>query len=141
MQHGQSFVFRHVDLVQNGEATVLHALIDRAGTEPHLPVFKRVHADEAGGVHVDVEGNVPGRTAEHCGQVFRQDVFAGGLPAGQQQVFATQQGCGGLFPDVLSVIVIEGHRNPVPQGIRQRIRLPKGSEFPQQLRVDVFIFQ
>ena len=69
MQHGQSFVFRHVDFVQNGEATVLHALIDRAGTEPHLPVFKCVHADEAGGVHVDVEGNVPGRTAEHCGQV------------------------------------------------------------------------
>ena len=84
MQYRQGLVFRHVNLVQDAEAAVFRALIDGAGTELYLSVFERVHADKTRSVHVDVEGNVPGRTAEHCGQVFRQDVFSGSLSANQQ---------------------------------------------------------
>ena len=104
MQHGQRFVFGHVDLVQHTKAAALGAAVYRAGPEHHLTVRKSVHADEGRRIHVHMEGDVPRRTAKGGGKVFRQHVFAGGFSACQQQVFAAEQRRQRLLPHLLAVV-------------------------------------
>ena len=70
-----------------------------------MPVIG-VGADEVGGVRVDVEGHVPHRAAEQRAEVFAQHVLAGGLRAGQQQVFARQDRREGELPGLFSVVII-----------------------------------
>lgn len=88
MKGGNGIVFCHIDLVQHAEAAELGALIHRPLAEPHLVGLKGVGADEGGAVCVHMEGNVIGRTAKNPGKGFAEDIFAGGLAAGEQQVFA-----------------------------------------------------
>ena len=88
VQHRQRLVFGHVDLVQHAKAAALCAAVHRPGTEHYLPARKGIHADEGGGVHVYMKGDVPCGAAKGGGKVFSQHVFAGGFAAGQQQVFA-----------------------------------------------------
>ena len=61
-----------------------------------------------------MKGYVPAGAAEQSGQPLGQYVFAGGLGAQEQDVFAGQQGCGGLLPDLLSVVHIRRGRDAVP---------------------------
>ena len=131
VQYRQRLVFCHVDLIQNAKAAESCALVDGAGAEAHLPIFKGVHSDQSCGVHIHMKGNVPGRAAKHHCQVFCQDIFAGSLSASKQQVLTTQQGGSGILPDVFPVIVETGCWDSLAQLLRQRIGLSKGSEFPQ----------
>ena len=73
---------------------------------PRTSVFKGVHADEPGGVHADVKGNVPRGAAEGLRQIFGQHVLAGRLAAGEQQVLAAQQRGDGGLPDLFPIIMI-----------------------------------
>ena len=100
MQHRQRLVFGHVDLVQHAKAAALCAAVHRPGTEHHLPARKGIHADEGGGIHVYMKGDVPRGAAKSGGKVFCQHVFA----AGQQQVFAAEDGRQRLFPHLFAVV-------------------------------------
>ena len=104
VQHRQRLVFGHVDLVQHAEAAALCAAVHRPGTEHHLPARKGIHADEGGGVHVYMKGDVPRGAAKGGGKIFCQHVFAGGLSAGQQQVFAAEDSRQRLFPHLFAVV-------------------------------------
>ena len=104
VQHRQRLVFGHVDLVQHAEAAALCAAVHRPGTEHHLPARKGIHADQGGGIHVYMKRDVPCGAAKGGGKVFCQHVFAGGLAAGQQQVFAAEDGRQCLLPHLLAVV-------------------------------------
>ena len=104
MQHRQRLVFGHVDFVQHAEAAALCAAVHRPGTEHHLPARKGIHADEGGGVHVYMKGDVPRGAAKGGGKIFCQHVFAGGFSAGQQQVFAAEDSRQRLLPHLLAVV-------------------------------------
>ena len=119
MEHGQSFVLRHIHLVQHAKAAQAGAGADRAFPEHHLAVLQGVRADEGGRVHVDVHGHVPAGATEHGGQVLRQHVLAGGLRAGQQQVLAAQQRGGGALPYLLAIVKVV-RRGDAGLGLRRR---------------------
>ena len=119
MQNRQRLVFRHVDLVQNAEAAIARAEIDRAGTEGHLSVFKGIHADEACRVHIHMEGHIPAGARKDLRQIFREHIFARGLAAGEQQIFSAQNGGDSGLPDLFSVIVIPRSWHAVQQ-LRRR---------------------
>ena len=141
MQHRQGLVFRHVDLVQNPEAAVFRTEVHRTRPEGHLSVFKGVHADEAGGIHIHVEGHIPAGTAEHHGQILRQHIFAGGLAAGQQQVLSAQDSGDGRLPHLFSVIAVPGLWHPALHGRGGGVLGPVGPDAIQQLPADLFLFQ
>ena len=139
VEHSQCLVFRHVDLVQDPEAAMLRAEIHRAGTEGHLPVFKGIHADETGGVHVHMKGYIPAWPCKDLGQIFRQHIFTRSLAAGQQQIFPAQEGGNGGFPDLLSVVMVAGLGDPVLQLRRGGIGVPVFPDALQQLLTDLFL--
>src|SRR5699024_7839383 len=91
-------------------------------------------------VHADMERHVPGGAAKGGGQVFGQDVFAGGLAAGQQQVFAAEQGRNGLLPDLPAVVVVARPGDARAQRIRKGVGLPVRPQLPQQGGADGFFF-
>ena len=92
VKHGDSVVFRHVDLVKDAEAAVGSGLRHWPLAQTHFAADKGVGSDEGAGVGVDVEGDGILRPAEQPGQIVRQNVLAGCLAAAQQQVFPLQQG-------------------------------------------------
>ena len=61
------------------------------GMVPGIDVYKR---------------QVPCGAAKSGGQIFGQHIFAGGLAAGQQQVFAAEQGRQCLLPDLPAIICL-----------------------------------
>ena len=113
--------------------------VHRAGAEGHLPVFKGIHADEAGGVHVHMEGYIPAWPCKDLGQVFRQHIFTRSLAAGQQQIFAAQEGGNGGFPDLLSIVMVAGLGDPVLQFRERRVSAPVFSDALQQLLTDLLL--
>ena len=119
VQHGQRFVFGHVDLIQHTKAAALGAAVYRAGPEHHLTVRKSVHANEGCCIHVHMEGDVPRRTAKGGGKVFGQHVFAGGFSACQQQVFAAEQRRQRLLPHLFAVVGKGRGRDARAQCVRQ----------------------
>ena len=141
VEHRQGLVLRHVDLVQHAEASHLRALVDGPFPEGYLPVGKGVGAQEGGGVGVDVKGHVPAGAAEGGCQVFCQYVLAGGLGAGEQQVFPAEEGRGGLLPDILSVIKVAGFRYPAFQGAFRRPFCPEPLNFCNDFWADALVFQ
>ncbi len=104
-------------------------------------VNAQADADEGGGVHADVEGHVPGGTAKDHGQVFREDVLPRGLAAGEQQVFAAQQGRQGVFPNLPAIVAEPGRRDPALQSVLQGVGFPKLFHFPQQRGADAVFLQ
>ncbi len=141
VKHRQGLVPGHVDLVQDAEATQPGALADGTGPENHPPVREGVHADEGGSVHADVEGHVPGGTAKDHGQVFREDVFPRCLAAGEQQVFAAQQGGGGVFPNLLAVVIELRRGDSAPERLRQRVTFLERLNAAQERGADSFFLQ
>ena len=141
VEHSQRFVFRHVDLIQHAEAAQFRALVDGALAQGDGAVGKGVRTQQGGGVGVDVEGHIPAGTGEGGGQIFRQDVFAGGLGADQQQVLAAQQGRGRLFPDILAVIEIPGLGNPAGQFSVDGEFGPEGFDFVNDAQADALASQ
>ena len=113
MEHGKGLVFCHIDLIQYAEAALGSTFIDGPLAEADLTVLEGVGTNQRGGIGVQVKGDVPFRAPEHSGEVFRQNVFAGGLGAYQQDVLPGQQGRQRFFPNVRAVIVIFGHGNPI----------------------------
>ena len=91
-------------VVQHAKAAALCAAVHRPGTEHHLPARKGIHADQGGGIHVYMKRDVPCGAAKGGGKVFCQHVFAGGLAAGQQQVFAAEDGRQRLLPHLFAVV-------------------------------------
>ena len=51
-----------------------------------------------------MKGDVPRGAAKGGGKVFCQHVFAGGLAASQQQVFAAEDSCQRLLPHLFAVV-------------------------------------
>ena len=141
MEHRQGFVLGHVDLVQNAETALFRALIDRALAQRYLAVIERVGAQQGGGIGVDVKGHIPTGTPESGSQVFRENIFAGGLGAHQQQVLPAQQSRQGLFPDLLAVIEIAGLRNPAAQALFRGEAAPESFYFLYNCGIDSFLPQ
>ena len=139
VQHGKSLIFGHVDLVEHAEAPVLRAEVDGAGAEGHLSVFKGVHADEPGGIHADVEGNVPRGAAEGLRQIFGQHVLAGRLAAGEQQVLAAQQRGDGGLPDLFPIIMIARLRDAALQRRLGGVLCAVGADAVEQRGADVLL--
>jgi hypothetical protein len=84
-------------------------------------------SDEGGGVRVDIEGDVPARTAEGAGQALGQDVLARGLGTHQQQVLPAQQRRRRGLPDLFSVILVPGlFYEPVLRLGTDAVRRPEG---------------
>ena len=113
--------------------------VHRAGAEGHLPVFKGIHADEAGGVHVHMKGYIPAWPRKDLGQIFRQHIFTRSLAAGQQQIFPAQEGGDGGFPDLLSVVMVAGLGDPILQLRRRGVGVPIFLDALQQLLTDLFL--
>ena len=141
MQHGQRLIFCHVDLVKHAEAAVLCAEIYRAGAEADLAAFKRIHADETGCVHVDVERYVPRGAGKGLRKILCQHIFACGLAAGKQQVFSAQNGGDRLFPYVLSVIVIPRLRHTVFKRLRRGILRAERLNAVQKIGAEPLLLQ
>ena len=121
VEDGQGLVFGHVDLVQHAETAALGTAVDRPGPEGDRPIHKGVHADEGGCIHVHMERDVPCGAAKSGGQILGQHIFAGGLAAGQQQVFAAEQGRQCLLPDLPAIIGKAGSRDAGAQGLGQSV--------------------
>ena len=138
MQHGQRLVLGHVHLVQHAEAAQTGAAAHRPFPKLHLSVLQRIGADERGGIHVHIHGNIPHRTAEHRRQILRQHVFAGGLGAGQEQMLPTQQRSRRALPDLPSIIQIAGLGDALRRLLRRRMRLTVPPDLLQQRRIHAF---
>ena len=141
MEDGQSLVARHIDFIENAEAAVQRALIDGTWAKFHSSVFEGVCADHEGGVHIDMEGNIPARALKDRGQIFGQHVFACGLSPHEQQVFAAEQSRGSLLPDLASIVEIvrctEAGMRLLGQGIFPAV----AADFLQQRIRYIFILQ
>ena len=102
VQHGHSVVFRHVDLIQDAEASVLRGERDRAAAQPHLAAGEGVGSDQRAAVGIHMERHSVDRTAEQPRKVVRQDIFARGLAAGEQNVLPLQKRGDGQLHDLIA---------------------------------------
>lgn len=68
-----------------------------------------------------MERDVPCGAAKSGGQILGQHIFAGGLAAGQQQVFAAEQGRQCLLPDLPAIIGKAGNGDAGAQGLGQSV--------------------
>ena len=102
VQHGHSVVFRHVDLIQDAEAAVLRGERDRAAAQPHFAAGEGVGSDQRAAVGIHVERHSVDRTAEQPRKVVRQDIFARGLAAGEQNVLPLQKRGDGQLHDLIA---------------------------------------
>ena len=141
MEHGQRLVFCHVDLVQNPEAPLSCTLADGSLSKDNLPVLQSIRADQRRGIYIDIEGYIPGRSSECCGQILCQHVFSRRLGSRQQNIFTAQQRGGRSLPNLFSIIQKPRLRNTPSSGRVRRIRVMERTDFFQQHRVHTLLFQ
>ena len=91
VQHSHSVVFRHVDLIKDTKPAVLRGKRDRAAAQPHLAAGEGICADKRAAIGIHMERHSVDRTAEQPRKVVRQDIFARGLAAGEQDILSLQQ--------------------------------------------------
>ena len=102
VQNRHGVALGHVDLIENAETAVLGAAVHRPPAELHLVVLEGVRADEGGAVGIHVKGHIVNGPAEEPGQIFRQDILAGGLIAHQKEVLSVQKGHHRHLQDLLA---------------------------------------
>ena len=140
MEHGHSFIPGHVDLIEYPEAPFHRTLVHRSRPEFHFSVFEGVRAQHPGGIHVDVEGNVPHRPSEYDSQVLCQHVLPGSFRTCQQQVLSAQQGRNSLFPHIFPVIMEMRDRDTGLEFRRCRKLFPIIFHALDQIRADFLFF-
>ena len=91
MKHRDRVVFRHIDLIEHAEPTVLRRKRDGTAAQPHLAAGEGVGADEHTAVGVHMERGGEHRAREEPCKVVRKNVLARRLSACEQEILPLQQ--------------------------------------------------
>ena len=91
MKHRDRVVFRHIDLIEHAEPTVLRRKRDGTAAQPHLAAGEGVGADEHTAVGIHMERGGEHRAREEPCKVVRKDVLARRLSACEQEILPLQQ--------------------------------------------------
>ena len=106
MKHCKGFVFGHIYLIQDAEASVLCGEGYRTRPEGDLIAVIGVRSYKEGSIHIDMEGNIPYRPHEEGSEVIGEYVFTGGLRPCKEQVLSCEDGGYGLFPGIPAVVKV-----------------------------------
>ena len=141
MKHSKRLVPGHIDFVKDAEAPLLCTEPHRPRTEHHPVPVEGIRADQPGGIHADVKGNIPRRPVKAGRKIVGQHIFTSRFGTAQQKVLSRKKGGQCLFPDFFPIISVIRKRNSALLHLTGcRIRSPEFRYAVQQIAADPLFF-
>ena len=103
MQHGNSIIFRHIDLIQDTKASMLGTSVNTTLPKFYLIVLKSIRTDQISAVSIHMKGYIVDGSAENISKILCQYIFASGLRSCEKKIFPLKKGSHGHFKGFFSI--------------------------------------